>query len=353
MRRQVITYGVLLVLALGGAYRVWTSPGEVDPGENVTVLAGDADELERVRYHSDKVDLVIEMRKDDLGRYGWVRAESTAPAEAEAEAEAEGETGGQPDPANPHAPPKDEGGVAEFKAGKSGAAVLDGLMPFRAKRQLEGITDDKLTELGLGEGEAEATLEIVRTGREPASYEIGGNVYGGANVYVREVATGKVFVVDAKVIRPLQSGKQSLPDREIVGVESKLIAALAVSGGEATAEFEQNNPDDAEAVYWANAGSQTRNETAAAWIDKALRMRASGYVQPEDAPGQLEDVFSFRVSTTDKKTITVAVKRGYDDNGEDLWYAQSEHTRGLVKLQRALAAEVAADVAAVLDSGAG
>ena len=341
MKRSILVYGLLLSASLFGAWRVWTSPAEVDRGENVVVLSGAADELERVHYHSDKLDLVIEMRTDELGRYGWVRAEPLGTDTAAAEPEAE--------PENPHAPPKDDGTVSEFKAGKSGTAALEGLMPFKAKRELTGVTDDKLKELGLGE--PEATLEITRAGREPASYEIGGNVYGGANVYVRDTSSGKVYVVDAKVIRPLQSGKQSLPDRELVGVETKAIAALAVSGGEATAEFEQHNPDDPEQVFWSTAGSTSKNETAAAWIDKALRMRASSYVQSTDAVGQLEDVFGFAVRTTDRKQIHVTVSRGYDENGEELWYAKSEHTRGLVKLQKALAAEVAADLANVLDAG--
>jgi uncharacterized protein DUF4340 len=284
------------------------------------------------------------MRKDELGRYGWVRAEPLASAEAETEPQA--------DPANPHAPPppKDDGTVQEFKAGKAGGAALEGLLPFKAKRVLEGVTDDKLAELGLGE--PEATLEIVRAGREPVTFEIGGNVYGGANVYVRDPASGKVYVVDAKVIRPLQSGKQSLPDKELVGVETKLIAALTVQGGEASAQFEQHNPDDPEAVYWSTAGSAEKNETAAAWIDKALRMRSSGYVQEGEQPAQLEPMFAFAITTTDRKVVRVEVLRGYDEDGEEQWFAKSEHTRGLVKLQKALAGEVSTDLANVLDSGA-
>lgn len=338
MKRAVIVYTLALLGALFGAYRVWTAPGETETGESVVVLAGAADELERVHYRSKKIDLTIEMRKDELGRYGWVRVE---PLDTEVPEE--------PEPENPHAPPKDDGASAEFKAGKSGTAALEGLMPFKAKRALDGVTDEKLTELGLGD--PEATLEIVRAGREPSIFEIGGNVYGGANVYVRDPASGKVYVVDAKVIRPLQSGKQSLPDRELVGVENKLIASLAVHGGEATATFEQHNPDDPEAVYWSTAGDTAKNEAAAAWIDKAVRMRSSGYVQQGEDPGTLEPVFSFTVGTTDRKSIKVEVVRGYDENGEELWFAKSEHTRGLVKLQKALAGEVAADLASVLDSG--
>jgi len=344
MKRGVMVYGLALLASLFGAYRVWTAPGgEAEAGESVVVLQGAADELERVHYKSSKLDLSIEMRKDELGRYGWVRAEPTEVAAEEPE----------PDPENPHAPPppKDDGTLQEFKAGKSGTAALEGLMPFKAKRVLEGVGEDKLEELGLAP--ADATLEIVRTGREPAVFEIGGNVYGGANVYVRDPASGKVYVVDAKVIRPLQSGKQSLPDRELVGVETKLIASLTVQGGDATATFEQHNPDDPEAVFWSTAGDSTKNETAAGWIDKALRMRSSGYVQAGEEPGQLEPVLVFAVTTTDRKTIRVEVMRGYDENGEELWFAKSEHTRGLVKLQKALAGEVSADLGSVLDSGAG
>ena len=67
MRRAVIIYALVLSGALFGAYRVWTAPGETEVGESVTVLAGSADELERVHYRSTKLDLSIEMRKDELG----------------------------------------------------------------------------------------------------------------------------------------------------------------------------------------------------------------------------------------------------------------------------------------------
>jgi hypothetical protein len=342
MKRAVIIYSVALVGSLFAAYRVWTRPPQPELGDQVVVLAGDPDELERLHFRSTKLDLTLDMKKDELGKYAWVRVEPLGAPEAE--------TPEDPDnPDNPHAPPKDDGAIAEFKAGKSADAALKGLMPFVAKRSLDGLTDDKLAELGLAE--PDATLEIQRTGREPKVYEVGGNVYGGANVYVRDPETGKVYVVDSKVIRPLQGAKQSLPDRDLVGVETRMVTHLAVKGGEATAEFDQHNPDDAEAVFWSTAGESTANATAAGWIDKALRMRSSNYVQQGDDPGNLETVYAFAVRTTDRKTIEVTVMRGYDENGDDVWYANSTYTRGLVKLQRALAAEVATELPTVLDAG--
>ncbi len=342
MRRSVTIYGLILVASLAGAYHVWTrtvEPELVD--QQVMVLAGDAEELQRVHFRSSKIDLTIDMLKDDLGRYGWVRVEpiGAPPAEDPAEEEAE----------NPHAPPKDDGAVAEFKAGKSADAVLKGLMPFVAKRSLDGLSADKLAELGLAE--PEATLEIQRVGREPKTYEIGGNVYGGAHVYVRDPETARVYVVDSKVIRPLQGAKQSLPDRDVIGVETRQIAGLSVRAGEASADFEQHNPSDPEAVFWSSAGTKESNPAAAAWIDKVLRLRSSAYVQPTDTTGDLETVYALQVRTADRNTIDVTVQRGYDENGDDEWYAKSSHTRALVKLQRALAAEVATELPNALDGG--
>jgi hypothetical protein len=335
MRRAIVLYAGALLLALGGAYRVWTAPPEPDDPAAVTVLGGQPDELESVHYRSDKLDLVITMQEDDLGRYGWVRAEPLGEAPAE------------PDPEDPHAAPVDDGQAVEFKAGKNAKTTLDGLMPLVAKRVLEGITDDKLADLGLAE--PQATLEIQRRGREPKTFEIGGNVHGGANVYLRDPETGTVYVLDAKVLRPLQNGKQTLPERDLVGVEQRQIASLRVMAGDGSAEFQQHNPDDPDALFWSTAGATDANPTAAGWIDKLLRMQASNYVQASDAPGQLEDVFSYAVTTTNRKTITVQVQRGYDENGDEVWYAKSDHTRGLVKLQKARAAEVVADLASVVE----
>lgn len=334
MKRSILLYATALVLSLGAAYQVWTAPPEPDDPTAITVLDGKAEDLESLHYRSDKLDLVITMHEDELGRYGWVRAEPLGDAP-------------EPPADDPHAPPPDDGQAVEFKAGKNAKTTLDGLMPLVAKRVLEGITDDKLADLKLAE--PEATLEVQRRGREPKTFEIGGSVHGGANVYLRDPETAKVYVLDAKVLRPLQNGKQTLPERDLLGVETTQIASVRVVANDGTAEFQQHNPDDPEAVFWSTMGSTQPNTSAAGWIDKVVRMQAASYVQSSDAPGQLEDVFTYAVTTTGRKTITVQVQRGYDENGDELWYAKSDHTRGLVKLQKARAAEVVADLASVVE----
>src|SRR5690606_34515516 len=110
---------------------------------------------ESIAYESDAVELTITMKKDELGRYAWV---SAVPRKSDAQ---ESEL----DPADPHAPPPDDGEPEEFKAGPAGDTIVEGLAPFMAKRTLEGIGADKLADLGLED--PEATLTIARHGREP------------------------------------------------------------------------------------------------------------------------------------------------------------------------------------------
>lgn len=352
MKRTIAIYAVALTTALGFAYRTWTHEGDPDLSKAVVVLAGDVDDLESVEYSSDKVTVTLTVKQDELGRYYWVRAEPKEQPEEEPE-----ESGDDPEASDPHKPkpkPKAEVDteVVEFKAGKAGDSVVKGMAPFVAKRTLQGIDDSKLEELGLAD--STTTLTIRRRGREPKTYELGTNVYGGSNVYVRDPENGKIHLVEARLVRPLQNGKRTLPDRTMLGLQIKQIKQVEVFGGEATASFEQHNADDPAAMFWSVTGEQESNPTAAGWLDKALRLRSSRYIQPDQEPAQLEEAFRFTASSAgDAKKVSVTVYRGMGDDGEENWYARSNHTRSLVALHRSSAAETAADIASVLDAGQG
>ncbi len=345
MNRAVIVYASALLLALGGAYWTWTHEVDPDRAETVVVLPGEIDQLEQVTYESDKITLTILMKEDEVGRYAWVRAAPKAGAEDASQEPVSPEI----DPHEEERP--DDGKTEEFKAGSAGDQLLEQLAPFRAKRILDGITDDKLAELGLED--PDGTLTIKRKGRDPVSYQVGGNVYGGANVYVRNPEDGKVYLVDSKVVRTLQSAKRTLPDRNLVGTATKDIRRIRVFTQEASATFEQRNPADPQATFWSVAGQDEANAAGAGWIDKALRLRSSRYVPDEEAPSGLEEAFGFEVEASDGKTTTVTVYRTWGTDGEDEWYARSGHTRALVQLRKALAAETMADLPSVLEAGQG
>jgi hypothetical protein len=344
MKRGVIVYAGLLLIALVLAYNAWTHEGEADLSEATVVLAADPDDLEGIDFSSDKVDVTLDVLEDAHGKYVWVTATPKTTGEQKDETKAD-------EPPDPHAPQpeEDDGKAEEFKAGKSGDTIVEGVAPFVVKRQLEGVAEDQLGELGLDP--PEATLTIRRKGRDAKTFELGGGKYGGTNFYARDPDDGKIYVVDGTLVRPLQSAKRTLPDRTLVGVPNNEIEKIDVRSGDASATFVQHNPDDAEATFWSTAGSEDKNAAVATWIDKTLAMRSSSYIASGSEPEGLEEAFSFTAHTSDKKQVTVTVLRGWGENGEEAWYARSEHTRALVQLHRTAASDANTDVATVLDSG--
>lgn len=345
MRRGVLVYAALLVGVLLWAYLVWTSEDEHDPDEGVVVLEGKPDDLESIVYDGKTAEVTITVLQDEVGRYAWA---SVVPKPADDAAEPAPE---DPEaPADPHKPPPTDDEPAEFKLGKSGDDVVAGMAPLVARRKLEGIDDVELAELGLDP--PEATLTLARKGREPKTYELGGNVFGGSNVYVRDPSDGAIYLVDAKLIGPLQAAKRTLVDRTLFPGAQKDVARVTVSDGERNVTYEQKNPEDPDARAWVRAGEDGGNPSAGAWLDKALSLTASRYVQSAEDTGELAPVFTMSIAGGNDKAVDVEVLRGFDEEGEEAFYARSGHTRGVVHLHRSLAAEAAADLESVFDGGA-
>lgn len=345
--RGVLVYAGLLVLALGGAYVAWTHEDERDLSESVVVLDAEADDITSITYETDRFTLTLVPKEDEFGTYLWGETKPKAEAADEEKEKTEPE---MPDPHGAPPPPKIE--AAAFKAGLAGDDMLEKLAPFTAKRELEGITSEKLEELGLDD--PDGVLTISRDGRESETFEIGGNVYGGSNVYVREPGNGKVYVVDAKLVRSLEAGERGFSDRRLFGASLQDVEAIEVRVGESSATFEQRNPDDPSASYWSAAGSDEKSPVAGAWLDKVLRLHATQYVPASQEPKNLEEAYSFVVRPRSGEPTTVVLYRAWsegDQGGEDRWFARSEHTRGLVEVGRAdEASETAASVADVLGS---
>lgn len=330
IERSLWVYALALAAALVWAYGAWTSDETPDDGESVEILGGKKDSLTRVAYESENMSVSVQMLEDELGRYAWARVEpKTSVPSVE-------------DPDSPIA----KGEPEEFKVGGNGDKLLDGVAPFRAKRVLEGVGDEQLEELGLAP--AEATLTIEREGRDAKTYDLSSKGFGGVNVYVRDPEEGTIWIVDAKVLSPLKTASRTLPDRALHAFEPKEIASVTVSDGSRSATWEQKNADDFKAAFWAAEGEDLGNEAAKAWLDKALNLKVARYLQTDEIPADAAVVLSYTVRARGDEEVAVEVLRGFNEAGEDVFFAKSPHNRGPVKLHRSLAAEAAADLESAL-----
>lgn len=336
MNRSIIVYAALLVGSLGFAYQTWTHQDELALADKVVVLPGKPEQLASIIYRTPDFDLELRFDEDDLGRYAWG---STTPHEKADEPEAPPTEGQPPPPAVPSSP-------EQFKVGKAGRVVFESLAPFVAKRKLEGVTEADLEAFGLVD--PESSLEITREGKEAKAYEVGSQVFGGANVYVRDPADGSIYLVEAKVLRPLSMGSRTLQERDLTGIDERKVERVELRVDDRQAAFAQHNPDDAEAKYWSIAGDEERSAEATSWVGKVLRLRSLRYVQPDATPAGLAPAFSFVVHPEDGDSIQVDVSRAFDEEGQEQFYARSAYTRGLVHLPKVAAAEASADLDSAL-----
>jgi len=380
MSRSFWIYAGLLVALLAAAWLRWTGAFSTDAESNadaVVILRAEVDDIERIAFHNDKLDVAIILKDDALGRYAWVELEERKrkpkpvvqedlPTEGdEAEAvepeadpvEAEPEAGDDaPADGEPAEVVEEEFDIelvaSTFKGGDAVNKLLEQLAPLEAVRALGDVGPDKLADLELET--PESWIEITRKGKI-RKLEVGGEAYGTRDFYVRDTETGNFYLVDADVFRPLKYAKSRLPDRRLSDLEQIDIASVVLQADGGRVEMIHQNRQDKAAAYWASAADpEVPVELYANWLDKALRLKGLSYVQPADAPEGLEPSFEVSFLPEDGSAHTLRVFEQVDpEGGESTWYADSEFTRGMMELHRVLASEAAQDVPDVIDAEPG
>lgn len=351
MNRSIATYGLLLTLLLGMSWMDWTAPPEVDIGDKVMLVQGEAADLEKVVWKDDKEEVVIERKTDAAGSYLWVthtkweEPKPTPPAAPEATPPADPSQPAEPaaaTPATPEAPATPPEKVAKttvFKAGEAGDKLADSLSPLLAVRQLTDLPADKLATYGLDA--PKESIELVRKGRSRV-LELGGEVYGSKDRYVRDKETGNVYLVDDELLRPLKFARTRLPDRTLFSFPKDKVTSAEVSSGVGNVKIAQKNAEDKDKATWVRASAPDAvDEQLKTWMEKAIQLKSTAYVAPEDEPKDLESRFRLTLTGADGKVETLEVLQSAA--GSD-WYGRSEHTRGLVKLLKGPTSSLSEDV---------
>lgn len=343
MMRSSAIYGTLLCALLAGAWLDWTAVPAIELDGKVVLVPGEVEELTRITWSSkNKDDVVVERKDDAMGVYydvtytRWTEDKSPAPEvtpEGEAPAEA------------PATEPTFTSTTTHFKAGDSGDELFKSMAPLLALRKLTDLTPDKLETTGLQDPQDKLVLE--RRGKSIA-LEVGGEVYGTKDRYVRDVASGDVYLVDDEVLRSLRYARTRLPDRTVFSMEEKRVAKVTIGTATGSVEVLHKNALDEEKAAWVRASApETPDEQLQTWLDKAIRLKSTAYAEAEDDVDGIVLQFSLIVEDEKGRTETLEVLRKPNDEKADYW-ARSEHTRGLVKLLRGQTNQLVEDVGAVL-----
>lgn len=337
MNKSVFVYGGILVVALAATWMDFTGE-ETKERVGVVLIDGKADALEKMVYKAPDTEVVFEMKSDDVGRYAWLTVSEQKKKRVDGEE-------------------VDYTKVTSFKAGSTADKLIDSVSPVMALRDLGALEADKASSFGL---EAADTTFTITTGGRSTTLTLGGETYGTKDRYVRDDASGKVYVVDDDVFKPVKFAASRLPERNLMSYKMEDIESVTLGQGGSTVTWTQKNRDDRAAAFWSRVGDVAtpaagdaasssggdagKDDTFRNWFSTWAKLKSTAYVQDDENPSELKLQYEVTLRGAPKAEERVEILTSGDD-----WYGRSNYTRGLVKLSRGPADESASEVDDILE----
>jgi hypothetical protein len=321
MSRSILIYGAILVAAMGASWVHYTDDS-AKPKEGTVLIDAKATELEKIVYHTADLDVTFEIRNDAFGKFPWTTVVEQKKKKVDGNETTETKT-------------------TRFKAGSAADKLIEGFTPLMAVRELDKVDDATAKAFGLATPDTTVTVSV---GGHTTTLDLGGETYGTKDRYVRNRETGRVYVVDDEPFKTLKFASTRLPERSLIAEKTEEIDSFTLQEGASSVQWAHKNKADTQAAYWERAGGSGKDETFANWLDKLMKLKSTSYLQDGEAPTDLQSKFDVIVREDGKPTETLHIS----ESGED-WYATSDSTRGLVKLTKGPAKDVAEDVSDILE----
>ncbi|EYF05291.1 DUF4340 domain-containing protein [Chondromyces apiculatus] len=261
VERGFFVHLALLVVAAAFAVGVWTrdKKAAAQSQADVTVWQGRADDVERIAYEGKKKKVVLEAKKDKVGRYfiGSSEREAAAP---------EGEKPAEDEP---------QGKQVTFVSVGGAEKLAEMLAPLKALRGIGRIGDDRAAEFGLDAPEGTLTVTIKGAERR---LTFGAATPGGADRYARDPGSGEVYAVKGDIFRDLDQADSRLLERDLHEWRDVDVTAAKVTAGDRSRELRRSSGGDGK-KFWADPGSEGQaDETAGNWMTKLDRLRPTEYL---------------------------------------------------------------------------
>ena len=301
---SVYTYGAVLALSLGAAWYQWSKPPSITKGEEVVILYGEeTTTIEGISWESEKDKAVLELRSDEHGSYMWGTYTDKK---------------------------KEENPVKSFKVGKDGEKLLESLSPLVAIRSLNDLSDEKREEIGLKE--PTTSFSVTRNGKT-TTLDVGNEAYGTKDLYVQNQETKEIFLLDDAKVRSLKFARTRLPERTLWSFDKGTVTGMTIyttieEQSKSITLTHKNWQDKQQAKWIRDDAPDADNTQITNWVTKYLRSTNSSYALDVDV-STLTEALSIDMRADGDKTEKLTV---YHDAEKKTWYAQSTHSRGLVKL---------------------
>ena len=351
---QILIYGVLLAIALIASYLTWTHE---PPGGKGDVVVIDLDEggLQQVIFEEPDLRVAVSLRGEGDG-YCWGETRKVKdkprkpeppkrPGEEDADEDSEGDDDDSADGVAEPEPPERITEEKAFRGNETCDKVLSRFTPMKALREFESVTDDKAAEMELLDSEASLT-EISDKGQRV--FTVGGRVYGSNHYYLRENDTGRVLLVESRMIGDIKGGSTRLMESKLQPFNKDEVVRAVVASPQKQLEFLQQNRDDKKAAFWAASDEPASTaDPADGWLDRVLRMRALQYIAGQ--PTNLQP--AIRVAWFDDTTELGWMEFGtaVDADGETIYVARTGNTMEWVKVSDRMGGDTYEEIAELME----
>jgi len=341
---QILVVGGLLVAALIASYLTWTydPPG----GGKGDVVAFDVapGSLTQVVYEETDLRVAVEQRSGSGNEFCWgqMRKVKDAPKKPPKRKDDAGDDDSAEETAEePERIVTDK----SFRGNETCDKVLARFAPMKALRVFEDLSEEKLAEMELAEPVASLTVASTKGER---IYDVGGRCYGSNDYYLREQETGRVLLVESRMIGDIKGGSTRLMESKLQPFKKDEIERAVVSTTEGQQEFVQQNRDDSKAAFWSTVDEPAKTSDAAdTWLDRILRLRALSYF-PEPPTG-VQSLVRIRFMDGDKEIGWAEFGTAAGEEGEDLYVARTGNTIEWVKISDRMGADTIEEIGEVME----
>ncbi len=322
--------GVHLMLLLGGvaaAAYVWTRDEKATVAAvvgDVVVWPGRSQDVRRVSFEGKGKKVLLESKSDASGR--WFQGTAvTSPVAGDAAAPAPGK-------------------ATTFVSVGAGEKVATGLAPLRASRDLGKIEGARAAEFGLDD--PEGTL-VVTVGDVEHRVAIGAPAPGGADRYVREVATGVVYATKGDFLRDLVTGEPALAEHDLHGFKDGEIERIRVIAHGKTREVLRRGPEGKR--IWADPRDPEKaDETVTNWLAKVDRLRPGEYPEQPSSPPEVVVRIEYTANGASGAFVELAKEAPTASDAKPEYRVRTERTRLWAKVAAPLAEQVEQDATSVV-----
>jgi len=317
----------LLGTAMGLA---WYMSGRVDEPagaatSSVDLWKVDADLVRSVTLDSIEHHVLVESKRDKVGRYAVVTIE-TQPKIAGPDAGA----------ALPAIPSKKR--MISVDAAEK---LFEGMARFRTLRTIGKLESKRNSEFGLDKPTWTLKVDL---GNRTRVLTVGASTPGGGNYYVRDDQSGLVQVAVGEPISILQYAEARLAERDLHGFKFDDAVRIAIQVGGKRRQLVRVT---GKANAWADPAKTTlQDETASNWVTKLAQLRVTAYEEKY----QNTPVPILRVEYGDEKTSLGYIELFRVADGADpaKYIVKTERSRWFAEVVKSQAEQIDKDAALVV-----